>query len=69
MHLRPPSIDHGITSFIWAFVLGVLLWLFLLGVGITKADAFIVAAVGACASSCTCASTARTSRAAASSPG
>jgi hypothetical protein len=36
-HLRPPSIDHGIISFIWALVLGVLLW------------AFIVAALAGCA--------------------
>lgn len=49
MHLRPPSVDHGITSFIWAFVLGLLLWLFLLGVGVSKATAFIVAVVALCA--------------------
>ena len=24
MHLRPPSIDHGVISFVWALVLGVL---------------------------------------------
>ena len=45
MHLRPPSIDHGITSFVWAFVLGLLLWLFMLGIGISKATSFIVAAL------------------------
>jgi hypothetical protein len=47
MHLRPPSVDHGITSFIWAFVIGLLIWLFLMGIGMTKPTAFIVAAVGA----------------------
>jgi hypothetical protein len=49
VHLRPPSIDHGIISFVWAFVLGVLLWAFMLGVGISRPTAFIVAAVVACA--------------------
>jgi hypothetical protein len=49
LHLRPPSIDHGIISFVWAFTLGVLLWVFMLGVGISKPTAFIVAAVAACA--------------------
>jgi hypothetical protein len=49
MHLRPPSIDPGVTSFIWAFVLGVLLWGFLLAVGIAKPTSFIVAALAACA--------------------
>jgi hypothetical protein len=41
--LRPPSVDHGVVSFIWAFVLGLLLWLFMLGIGISKATSFIVA--------------------------
>jgi hypothetical protein len=49
VHLRPPSIDHGVISFVWAFVLGVLLWAFMLSVGISKPTAFIVAAVAACA--------------------
>jgi hypothetical protein len=49
VHLRPPSIDHGIVSFVWAFVLGVLLWAFLLAIGISRPTAFIVAAVAACA--------------------
>ena len=45
MHLRAPSIAHGVVSFIWALLLGVLLWGFMLGVGISKATSFIVAAV------------------------
>jgi len=49
VHLRPPSIDHGITSFIWAFILGLLLWAFLLGIGIPHGTAFIVAVVAMCA--------------------
>jgi hypothetical protein len=49
MHLRSPSTDPGVTSFIWAFVLGVLLWGFLLAVGISKPTSFIIAALAACA--------------------
>ena len=45
MKLRAPSVDHGIVSFIWAFGLGLLLWLFMLGIGISKATSFIVAAL------------------------
>jgi hypothetical protein len=49
MHLpKAPSVDHGIVSFIWALVLGVLLWAFMLAVGISKPTAFIVAAVATC---------------------
>ena len=47
MHLRPPSIDHGVVSFVWAFVLGVLLWAFMLGVGVSQATSVIVAALAA----------------------
>jgi uncharacterized membrane protein SpoIIM required for sporulation len=47
--LRPPSIDHGIVSFLWALLLGILIWAFMLGIGLTKPTAFIVAAVAGCA--------------------
>ena len=46
---QAPSIDHGVVSFIWALVLGVLLWAFMLAVGVSKPTAFIVAALAACA--------------------
>jgi Flp pilus assembly protein TadB len=49
VHLpRPPSVDHGVVSFLWAFGLGVLLWGFLLAIGMSKPSAFIVAVVAAC---------------------
>jgi hypothetical protein len=48
MHLRAPSTDHGIISFVWALVLGLLIWGFLLAVGFGKPGSFIVAAVSAC---------------------
>jgi hypothetical protein len=49
MHLRPPSIDPGVTAFIWALVLGLLLWGFLLAVGVSKPTSFILAALVGCA--------------------
>jgi uncharacterized membrane protein SpoIIM required for sporulation len=48
VHLRPPSIDHGVISFVWALVLAPLLWAFMLGVGVSKPTAFIIAAVAGC---------------------
>lgn len=45
MHLRPPSIDPGITSFLWAFGLALYLWLFMLAVGVDGATAAILAAI------------------------
>jgi hypothetical protein len=45
MHLRPPSIDPGITSFLWAFGLALYLWLFMLAVGVDGATAAILAAL------------------------
>ena len=43
--LRPPSIDHGVISFVWAFGLALFIWLGGLAVGVPKATAFVVAAV------------------------
>ena len=43
MHLRPPSIDPGVTSFIWAFLLALFVWGGLLAIGIHQGTAFIVA--------------------------
>jgi hypothetical protein len=45
MHLRPPSIDPGITSFIWALVFGLFIWVGLLAVGISQATALVIGAL------------------------
>ncbi|MDQ3823890.1 MAG: hypothetical protein M3321_11705 [Actinomycetota bacterium] len=45
MKLRPPSIDPGVTSFLWAFGLALYLWLFMLAVGVDGATAAILAAL------------------------
>ena len=47
MHLRMPSFDRGLTSFLWAVGLGLYLWLGMLAIGIDGATAFIFA--GLCA--------------------
>jgi hypothetical protein len=47
VHLRPPSIDHGVISLIWAVVLGGFIWLFLAGIGVSGATSFIVGVVAA----------------------
>jgi hypothetical protein len=49
MHLRPPSFDHGVISFIWALGLGLFLWLGMLSVGVAQATSVILAALAACA--------------------
>jgi hypothetical protein len=43
MHLRPPSIDPGVSSFIWALLLGLFIWLGLLAVGVSQGTALILA--------------------------
>jgi hypothetical protein len=43
VHLRPPSIDRGVTSFLWAFGLGLFIWLGLVGVGVSKGAALLLA--------------------------
>lgn len=45
MHLRPPSISHGVISFIWALVFGVYIWLGGVAVGVNGGTAFIFGAV------------------------
>jgi hypothetical protein len=47
VHLRMPSFDRGLTSFLWAFGLGLYLWLGMLAIGVGGATAFIFAALSA----------------------
>ena len=49
MKLRPPSIAHGVASFLWGFGLGVFLWLGMLALGVSGATAFILGAIGGAA--------------------
>ena len=43
VHLRPPSIDRGITSFLWAFALALFVWLGQLAVGVSSGTALVIA--------------------------
>ena len=42
---KPPSIDHGVISFVWAVGLAVFIWAGQLAVGVSQATSAIVAAV------------------------
>jgi hypothetical protein len=39
---RPPSVDHGVLSFVWAFALAVYIWAFMLAVGVSGWTSAIV---------------------------
>jgi hypothetical protein len=45
LQLRPPSIDRGVISFLWAFGLGLFLWLGMMSVGVSAGTAFILSVV------------------------
>jgi hypothetical protein len=45
MHLRAPSIDHGVQSFFWALFFFLFLWLGMLAVGVSGVTAFILSIV------------------------
>jgi hypothetical protein len=47
MHIRPPSIDRGVISFLWALGLGLFLWLGMMSVGVSAGIAFIISAIAA----------------------
>jgi hypothetical protein len=44
---RPPSIDRGVTSFLWAIGLGAYIYYGSLAVGVSSGSAFIFAALSA----------------------
>jgi len=45
MHLRAPSIAHGVQAFIWAVVFFLFLWFGMRAVGVSHATSFILALV------------------------
>jgi hypothetical protein len=47
VHLRLPSFDRGLTSFLWALGFGLFLWLGMLAISINGATAFIISALAA----------------------
>ena len=44
-HLRPPSVDHGVVSFLWALGLATFIWAGQLAIGVSEPTAVIVAVV------------------------
>ena len=45
MHLRPPSVDHGVQSFIWAVVFFLVLYLGMVAIEVSKATALVLSLV------------------------
>jgi len=45
MHLRKPSTDHGVASFLWAVFFGLFIWIGGSAVGYASAMCFIVGCV------------------------
>jgi hypothetical protein len=45
LHLRPPAIAHGVTSFLWGLFFGLLIWLGGSMIGFSSAITFVVGAV------------------------
>jgi hypothetical protein len=41
VHLRSPSVAPGVSAFLWALAFGLLVWLFLLGIGSSQAMAVL----------------------------
>ena len=44
-HLRPPSVDKGVSAFFWALGFFLFMWLGMIAVGVAKGTAFILSAV------------------------
>jgi hypothetical protein len=47
VHLRLPSIDKGVTAFLWALFFGLYIWLGGIAVGVDNGSAFLIAVVAA----------------------
>jgi hypothetical protein len=47
MHLRMPSIDRGVQSFLWSVVFFLVLYFGMLAVGVAKGTSFLVSIVSA----------------------
>ena len=45
MHLRQPSIDHGVRSFIWAVVFFLILYFGMVAVAVHRGTAFLLSLV------------------------
>jgi hypothetical protein len=44
-HLRPPSVDKGVSAFFWALGFFLYLWLGMIAIGVSKGTALVLSAV------------------------
>ena len=49
MHLRAPSIDQGVHSFVWSVVFFLYMWLGSLAIGVPGGIAFVISLIAAAA--------------------
>ena len=47
MHLRAPSVDRGVQSFLWAVVFFLVLYFGMLAIAVAKGTAIVLSLVGA----------------------
>jgi len=45
MHLRSPSIDHGVRAFLWALLFFVILYFGMVAIAVTNGTAFLLSLV------------------------
>jgi hypothetical protein len=45
VHLRPPSVDHGVQAFVWSVVFFLFLWFGMIAVGVSGGAAFMLALI------------------------
>jgi len=48
VQLRSPSVAAGVSSFLWAFTFGLCVWLFMLGIGSSRAMAVLLGLLTLC---------------------
>jgi hypothetical protein len=50
VHLRSPSVAAGVSSFLWALVFAICVWLFMMGIGSSRAMSALVGLLTLCVS-------------------
>jgi hypothetical protein len=45
VHLRPPSVDHGVQAFLWALFFFLFLWFGMLAIGVSQGTSLVLALV------------------------
>ena len=50
MHLRSPSVAAGVSAFLWSLLFALCVWLFMLGIGASRAMAVLTGLLTLCVS-------------------